>query len=305
MRGGLRYVSRGPLNLFIRFISIYALLWKQANGFLAVRQSRGPWNEISFGGLWQASTQGDNAVRDASVGVAIEYCTGCRWGLRSFWMAQELLSTFQDDASTTPLTVTLTPTNLSPGGQFRIHFYTSSDEYRLLWDRKEKGRFPDIKELKQLVRDQINPDLFLGHSDSEDRRKEKEEGALADTFLKEKQLGPRQESASLWIRSDITQPHVAIRYCIGCKWLLRAAYFGQELLSTFSNDEIKSLSLQPSTNGGEFTVYLEKGKDEDPVLLWDRSSQGGFPPVPELKQRVRDQLAPSKDLGHSEAKTKA
>lgn len=297
------YVSRGPLGLFIRLISIYALLW-QTNGFLAVRQSS-PWKEISFA-LLQSSTQGDYAA-DSSVGVAIEYCTGCRWGLRSFWMAQELLSTFQDDISTTPLTVTLMPTNLSPGGQFRVHFYTSSssEEYRLLWDRKEKGRFPDIKELKQFVRDEINPDLFLGHADSEDRRKEKEEGALADTFLKEKQLDPRKESARLWIRNDIPQPHVAIRYCIGCKWLLRAAYFGQELLSTFSNDEIKSLSLQPSTNGGEFTVYLKKGKDEEPVLLWDRSSQGGFPPVPELKQRVRDQLAPSKDLGHSDAKTKA
>ena len=29
--------------------------------------------------------------------VEIEYCTQCRWLLRAAWMAQELLTTFQDD----------------------------------------------------------------------------------------------------------------------------------------------------------------------------------------------------------------
>ena len=35
----------------------------------------------------------------------------------------------------------------------------------LVWSRKEKGRFPDIKELKQLVRDRVAPGRDLGHSD--------------------------------------------------------------------------------------------------------------------------------------------
>ena len=34
-----------------------------------------------------------------------------------------------------------------------------------LFDRKEHGRFPEIKELKQLVRDRVDPDRDLGHSD--------------------------------------------------------------------------------------------------------------------------------------------
>jgi len=34
-----------------------------------------------------------------------------------------------------------------------------------IWSRKETGRFPDIKELKQLVRDRIAPDKELGHSE--------------------------------------------------------------------------------------------------------------------------------------------
>jgi selenoprotein W-related protein len=35
----------------------------------------------------------------------------------------------------------------------------------LVWSRKEEGRFPEITELKQRVRDQVAPDRDLGHSD--------------------------------------------------------------------------------------------------------------------------------------------
>ena len=35
----------------------------------------------------------------------------------------------------------------------------------IVWSRKEHGRFPDIDELKQLVRERIAPDRSLGHSD--------------------------------------------------------------------------------------------------------------------------------------------
>lgn len=31
--------------------------------------------------------------------VSIEYCTGCKWMLRSAWLGQELLSTFEEDES--------------------------------------------------------------------------------------------------------------------------------------------------------------------------------------------------------------
>lgn len=39
--------------------------------------------------------------------VSIEYCTGCKWMLRSTWFAQELLSTFDDDKNL--YSVTLIP----------------------------------------------------------------------------------------------------------------------------------------------------------------------------------------------------
>lgn len=35
-----------------------------------------------------------------------------------------------------------------------------------IFSRKEQGRFPDSKELKQLIRNQIDPEMALGHSDN-------------------------------------------------------------------------------------------------------------------------------------------
>ena len=37
----------------------------------------------------------------------------------------------------------------------------------MLFDRAVVGRFPDPKELKQLIRDRIAPEKSLGHSDVE------------------------------------------------------------------------------------------------------------------------------------------
>ncbi|MFF5382357.1 Rdx family protein [Pedobacter suwonensis] len=34
-----------------------------------------------------------------------------------------------------------------------------------IFDRKQKQRFPEIKELKQIIRDEVNPTKNLGHSD--------------------------------------------------------------------------------------------------------------------------------------------
>jgi len=73
--------------------------------------------------------------------------------LRAAWMAQELLTTFQDEMGE----VALMP---GTGGVFEVRV---GDE--LIWSRAEQGRFPDIKELKQLVRDRIAPERDLGHSE--------------------------------------------------------------------------------------------------------------------------------------------
>ncbi|MGQ5521800.1 SelT/SelW/SelH family protein [Chitinimonas sp. PSY-7] len=87
---------------------------------------------------------------------------------------------------------------------------------------------------------------------------------------------------------------IEIHYCTQCRWLLRAAWLAQELLSSFEQ-EIGEVALQPGT-GGVFTVKA------DGVLVWERKADGGFPDAALLKQRVRDVIAPQKHLGHSDAK---
>ena len=89
-------------------------------------------------------------------------------------------------------------------------------------------------------------------------------------------------------------PRVEIEYCTQCRWLLRAAWMGQELLTTFS-DELGEVALVPGT-GGVFNIRVN---DE---LIWSRADRGAFPDIKELKQFVRDRIAPRKDLGHSEGK---
>ncbi len=85
--------------------------------------------------------------------VEITYCTQCRWLLRAAWLAQELLTTFEQDL----YSVGLKP---GTGGIFEI---TLNGE--LIYSRKTEGRFPEAKEIKQLVRDRIDPERDLGHSD--------------------------------------------------------------------------------------------------------------------------------------------
>ena len=85
--------------------------------------------------------------------LEIEYCTQCRWLLRAAWMAQELLTTFESDIGR----VSLVP---GTAGIFEVRLNKT-----LLFSRKEQGRFPESKELKQLVRDHIDPERDLGHSD--------------------------------------------------------------------------------------------------------------------------------------------
>jgi selenoprotein W-related protein len=68
----------------------------------------------------------------------------------------------------------------------------------------------------------------------------------------------------------------------------------QELLTTFQ-DELGEVALVPGT-GGVFRIGVQQ------ELIWDRAVQQGFPDIKELKQMVRDRIAPGKDLGHSDAK---
>ncbi len=88
------------------------------------------------------------------------------------------------------------------------------------------------------------------------------------------------------------KPRVDIRYCTQCRWLLRAAWLAQELLTTFEQ-ELGEVALRPGT-GGIFEISV------DGHLVWSRKNEGRFPEAKELKQRVRDLVAPDRGLGHSD-----
>ncbi len=89
------------------------------------------------------------------------------------------------------------------------------------------------------------------------------------------------------------RPRVEIVYCRQCRWLPRAAWLAQELLTTFAED-LGEVALSPGT-GGVFEVRL------DAELLFSRADAGRFPEPKELKQKLRDRIAPGRNLGHSDA----
>jgi len=96
--------------------------------------------------------------------------------------------------------------------------------------------------------------------------------------------------------NGIIKPRVEIEYCTQCRWLLRAAWLAQELLSTFE-EELGGVNLTPAT-GGRFEINLLDGLETS--LIWSRKQEGRFPEAKEVKQRVRDSLCPEKSLGHSD-----
>lgn len=64
----------------------------------------------------------------------------------------------------------------------------------------------------------------------------------------------------------------------------------QELLSTFEHD-LGEVALVP----GQPDVYEVR---LDGQVIWSRAIERRFPEAKELKQRVRDHIAPDRDLGH-------
>jgi selenoprotein W-related protein len=86
---------------------------------------------------------------------------------------------------------------------------------------------------------------------------------------------------------------VEIRYCARCRFLPRAAWTAQELLTTFA-EELGEVALVPG-EGGVFEVWIGAER------VWCRRAEGRFPELAELKRRVRDRVAPGRSLGHSDA----
>ncbi|MGK9125295.1 SelT/SelW/SelH family protein [Olivibacter sp. SA151] len=86
--------------------------------------------------------------------IIIEYCPKCGWLLRAAYMAQEILTTFTEDLES----VLLKPSDVS--GRYTIRI-----DDQEIFDRNRAGGFPEVKSLKQVIRDHVNPGKDLGHSD--------------------------------------------------------------------------------------------------------------------------------------------
>lgn len=90
----------------------------------------------------------------------------------------------------------------------------------------------------------------------------------------------------------VHRPRVVIAYCTQCGFLLRAAWLAQELLTTFA-DALGEVALRPG-GGGVFEVAV------DGRVLFSRETEKRFPEAKEIKQRLRDRIAPDRHLGHSD-----
>ncbi|ORY22572.1 Rdx family-domain-containing protein [Naematelia encephala] len=94
--------------------------------------------------------------------MTIEYCDKCRWAPRSTWYQTELFLTFPTPAIRS---ITLIPYSTpDTGGRFRV-WIDRGNGNELVWDRKTEGGFPDLKVLKSRIRNLIQPERGLGHSE--------------------------------------------------------------------------------------------------------------------------------------------
>ena len=96
------------------------------------------------------------------------------------------------------------------------------------------------------------------------------------------------------MNADVKSPRIEIHYCTGCRWLLRAGWMAQELLTTFEQ-ELGEVALIPASDG---TLDVKV----DGELVFSRKAAGRFPELKEIKQLVRDRIAPERSLGHSDRK---
>ncbi|KAH9853739.1 Rdx family-domain-containing protein [Lenzites betulinus] len=98
-----------------------------------------------------------------SPSIIIEFCDRCRWLHRATWVSTELFLTFPTPAIKS---VTILPLNAEDtAGRFRVWLFLSGVPPTVVWDRKIEGGFPELKVLKQRIRDHIQPGKSLGHSD--------------------------------------------------------------------------------------------------------------------------------------------
>ena len=69
--------------------------------------------------------------------------------------------------------------------------------------------------------------------------------------------------------APMVKPRIEIQYCTQCRWLMRAAWMAQEMLTTFES-EVGEVALLPG-KGGVFEVRV------DEEVVFSRQQEHGFP----------------------------
>ncbi|SGY34041.1 BQ5605_C002g01583 [Microbotryum silenes-dioicae] len=129
--------------------------------------------------------------------ILIEFCDRCRWLHRATWVQTELFLTFPTTSETGIRAIALVPrTSPETGGRFRVWIYREGTQGKadLVWDRKIEGGFPELKVLKQRVRDLIAPQQGLGHSDHHKKSKSESEGEPPELPEKDNEPIPAKEN---------------------------------------------------------------------------------------------------------------
>ena len=257
--------------------------------------------------------------------VHVEYDTATQ-DLRAVWTAQELLTTFRDDRGLGAVTLrgqrNADDDNADNNNTATLFAVSVYDEARgaspplpsntnvsniILWDYPIMDTtFPQMKVLKQRVRDIISPERSLGHSDVNDDNDDDEQQQTKKETSKVQvlDLSRRNETTTTPVDTTLqpTQvcltgsntaaqflaPHLTITYCTGCNWLLRATYLAQEYLrQQHSTAAVTLIPCRPPAKGGTFRVTIATTKHHDtPQLVWDRSIEGRFPETDELLERI-------------------
>jgi selenoprotein W-related protein len=205
--------------------------------------------------------------------LSMEYCTGCRWDFRAFWLVQELLDREPD------FHLWIIPSG--EAGTFTVKSITGEN----VFVKGKGGPFPDPA---------TDLPKWIGDCAIEFTSKNQSNDASSTTLF---------QALSTVVGTD-KLPCVDIAYTRDHRQ--RALYLAQECLRTFS-DDIKSLSLRcvddaadaenkSSIDNLQVSVISMRNDATSLEVVWER----GFPETKVLKQKIRDVLVPDKGLGHSD-----
>lgn len=259
-------------RIYCRFLIAALFLFLESQSFVTIGVSQTGQkryhgtitNPISLFALTKIKSSNNDDVQrvndtiEPRSNLSIEYCTGCRWLLRASWFMQECLTTFENELGSVTLIPSKPP---SPGGTFLLKL-----DNIILWDRTIEKSFPEVKLIKQRIRDQISPAKDLGHSDvkngvgsvmeqlssvvvgTSEKCVECEEARDTRMMIDSVSQNQVEQEDAL---ENSSLPNVIVRYCNDSKWMMRATWICQEILATFQ-EEVRSVILIPMRSlGGE------------------------------------------------------